>query len=243
MSPPLPRATWAMSGSGTGLRPMIRLSSPRTTGRTSRGTSAVAVPMSKVTGRSRITTCRSVRAKSWIIGLPCTSMSTLRRIRPDGVEHGVGHAVAAHPAVGHGVQLAGVRVLGAGARCSPAGPGCSAGCRRSRSGPTVSSSWVSSYGGGPDSTSASVRPPCTSTLVLAAKSKPPGVPRTGSPSASATPAERTHGCGTTAPVRRGAGRRAPCPRRGTSGAGRPGRRAGSARSAGSGRRGGRAAPR
>ena len=29
---------------------------------------------------------------------------------PGGVEHGVGHPVAAHPAVGHGVQLAGVRV-------------------------------------------------------------------------------------------------------------------------------------
>ena len=90
---------------------MIRPSRPRTIGRTSRGTSAVAIPMSKVTGRSRITTCFSVRAKSCIIGLPWTWMSMLRRTRPGGVEHRVVDAVAAHPAVGEGVQLAGLRVL------------------------------------------------------------------------------------------------------------------------------------
>ena len=55
----------------------------------------------------------------------------------------------------------------------------------------MSRSWVSSYGGEPASTSARVRPACSSTLVLAAKSAPLGVPRTGSPSSVATPDERT----------------------------------------------------
>ena len=170
---------------------MIRLSSPRTTGRTSRGTSAVAVAMSKVTGRSRITTCCSVRAKSWIIGLPCTSMSTLRRIRPDGVEHGVGRP---------GCRASSCRTRraarrcpgrGAGGRCSPAGPGCSAGCRRSRTGRRCRARGSARTAAAPPRPAPGSGRACTSTLVLAAKSSPPGVPRTGSPSASATPAERT----------------------------------------------------
>ena len=42
----------------------------------------MAAATSKVTGRSKITTCRSVREKSCIIGLPPTSTSTMRRTRP-----------------------------------------------------------------------------------------------------------------------------------------------------------------
>ena len=77
-----PRAIRATTGSGSGLRPITRLRAAPTNGRASRGKPRVTMPLSNVTGRSSTTTWCSVSAQSWIIGLPCTSTSTLRRTRP-----------------------------------------------------------------------------------------------------------------------------------------------------------------
>ena len=220
---------------------MIRPSRPRTSGRTRRGTSAVAgrdVEGDRA-GRGSRRSC-SVRAKSCIIGLPWTLIVDAAPDPAGGVEHRVVDAVAAQPAVGHRVQLAGRRGPRAGGRCSrPAGtlrrvPSKSQGrrCRARGSARTAASRPRRARGCGRRARARWCWP----------RSRPAG--RAARPARRARRRPRRSGpsgCGTTAPARRGGGRRAPCRRRGTSGSARPGRRSGWGRCAGSGRRGGRAA--